>query len=142
MTLEQGNAILMQAIDNTRSGGGKTVEGEVAFRLHDTYGFPFDLTREIIQDEGLDVDEEEFDRLMEEQRDRARSSIKVVGSREREALAELGRAAKVKTEYVGYHKNELYTSIGDLREVEEGIVALKLRESPFYAESEIGRAHV
>lgn len=134
-TLEQGNAILAQAIEVTKSSGGHTVEGAVAFRLHDTYGFPFDLTREIIQDEGLSVDEEEFDRLMEEQRDRARASMKAVGSKEREALAELGRAAKVKTEFVGYQKNELYTTIGDLKELEDGMVVLKLRESPFYAES-------
>ncbi|MHB0866151.1 MAG: alanine--tRNA ligase [Thermoleophilia bacterium] len=135
MTLEQGNAILMQAIETTRAAGGHIVTGEVAFQLHDTYGFPFDLTREIIQDESLDVDEEEFDRLMEEQRHRARSAVKAVGSREREAVAALGRSARVKSEFVGYQKNELYTSIGDLTEVEGGLVALKLRESPFYAES-------
>jgi len=135
MTLEQGNAILMQSIEETRCHGGHMVEGEVAFRLHDTYGFPFDLTREIIQDEGLDVDDEEFDRLMEEQRQRARTSMKEVGSKEREALADLVRSAKVHTEFVGYQKNELHTSIGDLKELEGGRVVLKLRESPFYAES-------
>ncbi|MBE0428332.1 MAG: alanine--tRNA ligase [Thermoleophilia bacterium] len=135
LTLEQGNAILMQAIESTRSGGGHTVEGEVAFRLHDTYGFPFDLTREIIRDEGLEVDEEEFDRLMEDQRARARASAKTADDKERQALAELGRVAKVKTEFVGYHKNELHTSIGDLREVGDDRLVLKLRESPFYAES-------
>ena len=135
MTLEQGNAILIQTIEQKRESGGRMVEGEVAFRLHDTYGFPFDLTREIIQDEGLDVDEEEFDRLMEEQRERARASKKTVGDAEREAMAELGRSAKVKTEFVGYGKHELYTSIGDLEELEGGRVVLKLRESPFYAES-------
>ncbi len=135
LTLEQGNAILMQSIGKTRSGGGRTVEGEVAFRLHDTYGFPFDLTREIIQDEGLDVDEEEFDRLMDEQRQRARTSMKEVGSSEREALVELGRQAKIHTEFVGYQKNELHTSIGDMKEIDGGRVVLKLRESPFYAES-------
>ncbi|MHB1389797.1 MAG: alanine--tRNA ligase [Thermoleophilia bacterium] len=135
MTLEQGNAILMQAIEATRANGGHIVTGEVAFQLHDTYGFPFDLTREIIQDESLDVDEEEFDRLMDEQRHRARSAVKAVGSKEREAMMALGRSARVKTDFVGYQKNELYTSIGDLTEVEGGLVVLKLRESPFYAES-------
>ena len=135
MTLEQGNAILMRSIEETRARGGHMVEGDLAFRLHDTYGFPFDLTREIIQDEGLEVDDEEFDRRMDEQRKRARTSMKEVGSKEREALADLGRSAKVNTEFVGYQKNELHTSIGDLRELEGGRVVLKLRESPFYAES-------
>ncbi|MFA5800959.1 MAG: alanine--tRNA ligase [Thermoleophilia bacterium] len=135
MTLEQGNAILIQTIEQKKESGGKMVEGGVAFRLHDTYGFPFDLTREMIQDEGLDVDEEEFDRLMEEQRQRARASVKAVGDAERHAMAELGRNARVRTEFVGYGKQELYTSIGDLEELEGGRVVLKLRESPFYAES-------
>lgn len=135
LTLEQGNAILMQAIAGVKSGGGHRVDGEVAFRLHDTYGFPFDLTREIIEDEGLEVDDEEYDRLMDEQRHRARASMKAVGDEERVALVELGREAKVKTEFVGYQKNELYTAIGDLRELEGNRVVLKLRESPFYAES-------
>jgi alanyl-tRNA synthetase len=135
MTLQQGNGILMDAIRAVRSGGGHMIDGEVAFRLHDTYGFPFDLTREIILDEGLEVDEEAYDRLMEEQRDRARAHVKHVGESERQALAELGRRAKVKTDFVGYQKNELHTSIGDLEELEDGMVALKLRESPFYAES-------
>lgn len=135
MTLEQGNAILLMAIDDAKKAGAKRVDGAVAFRLHDTYGFPFDLTCEILHDEGLDVDEEGFDRLMEQQRQRARASMKAVGTKEREALAVLGRKAKVRTEFVGYEKHELYTSIGDLMEIDGGRLVLKLRESPFYAEA-------
>ncbi|MHB1382008.1 MAG: alanine--tRNA ligase [Thermoleophilia bacterium] len=135
MTLEQGNAILTEAIAGTRAAGGTTVGGDIAFRLHDTYGFPFDLTSEIIHDEGLRVDDEEFDRLMEEQRQRARSSARAVDDSDREALMALGRKAKVKTEFVGYQKNELHTSLGDMVELGGGRVVLKLRESPFYAES-------
>ncbi len=135
VTLEQGNAMLAEAVAAARKSGGHMIDGEIAFRLHDTYGFPFDLTSEIVHDEGLQVDEEGFDMLMEEQRRRARASIKAVGGKERDALAELGRTAKVKAEFVGYGKHELYTSIGDLRELEDGRVLIKLRESPFYAES-------
>ncbi|MCL6106143.1 MAG: alanine--tRNA ligase [Actinobacteria bacterium] len=135
LTLEQGNAILAETIAATRAAGGHTVEGEVAFRLHDTYGFPFDLTSEILHDEGLEVDTEEFDRLMDDQRRRARAAVRSVGDEEREALAELGRRAKGGSGDRSFQKNELYTSIGDLRELENGRVALKLRESPFYAES-------
>ncbi len=135
LTLEQGNAMLAEALAAAKKSGGHVIDGEVAFRLHDTYGFPFDLTCEIVHDEGLEVEEEEFDRLMDEQRRRARASMKSVGRKELDALAELGRSAKVKTEFVGYGKHELYTSIGDLRELEDGRFLLKLRESPFYAES-------
>ncbi len=134
LTLEQGNAILAEAIDSIKAAGGNMLEGEVAFRLHDTYGFPYDLTSEIAAEEGLRVDQEEFDRLMDEQRLRARTSAKAVGAGERQAMLELGREAKVHSDFVGYQKNELHTSIGDLRELEGGLVALKLRESPFYAE--------
>jgi len=135
LTLEQGNVILAEAIEATRSSGGGAIGGDVAFRLHDTYGFPFDLTSEIIHDEGLAVDEEEFDRLMEEQRERARTSARTVTDSDRDRLVELGRQAKVRTEFVGYQKNEVYTSLGDMFELGEDRVALKLRESPFYAES-------
>jgi len=135
LTLQQGNEILSGAIAAARQSGAGTIDGEVAFRLHDTYGFPYDLTSEIVHDEGLEVDQEEFDRLMEEQRQRARSSQAAAGAEERTALAELGHHAKVKTEFVGYRKNELHTAVGDLMELEGGRIALKLRESPFYAES-------
>ncbi len=135
VTLQQGNAILEQAVATAKESGSRLIEGEVVFRLHDTYGFPFDLTREIAQEAGLDVDQEEFDRLMEEQRQRARASARAADAGEKEALIELGRHAKVKTDFVGYEKHELHTSIGDLRELDGGRLALKLRESPFYAES-------
>ncbi len=135
ITLAQGNDMLTEAIVATKKSGGRVMDGEIAFRLHDTYGFPYDLTSEIVHNEGLEVDEEGFDRLMDEQRRRARASIKTTGGRDLEALAELGRSGKVKTEFVGYGRHELYTSIGDLRELGDGRVLLKLRESPFYAES-------
>jgi len=72
-TLKQGTTILDTAIADTRSAGGATLTGEKAFQLHDTYGFPIDLTLEIAAEQGLGVDEEGFRRLMAEQRARAKA---------------------------------------------------------------------
>jgi alanyl-tRNA synthetase len=106
------------------------ISGEDAFRLHDTYGFPVELTRELARELGLAVDEEEFTRRMEEQRARSRAGI---GRAEAEA-AEFAQSAGFATEFVGYEKTEVLTQIGALEELEAGLFLVKLRESPFYAE--------
>ena len=59
---------------------GTVLPGADAFRLYDTYGFPVDLTKDILSEKGLTVDEEEFDRLMKEQRERARAARKDAGA--------------------------------------------------------------
>ena len=72
-TLTQGLGILDEALRRARDSGAE-LPPAVAFELHDTYGFPFDLTREIVQDRGMSVDEAGFERLMAEQRQRARTA--------------------------------------------------------------------
>jgi alanyl-tRNA synthetase len=109
---------------------GKAVSGEDAFRLHDTYGFPLELTRELAAERGLAVDEEGFARLMEEQRHRSRS----VGGKDNRRAAELAVSADFKTEFVGWERTEVLTQIGVLEELGEGLFLAKLRESPFYPE--------
>jgi len=71
-TLRTGTAIFDAAVEETRRRGAETIRGEQAFQLHDTYGFPIDLTLEMASEQGLAVDEPEFRRLMAEQRQRAR----------------------------------------------------------------------
>ena len=71
-TLRTGTAIFDAAVEETRRRGSQTVRGDLAFQLHDTYGFPIDLTLEMAAEQGLAVDEPEFRRLMTEQRQRAR----------------------------------------------------------------------
>jgi alanyl-tRNA synthetase len=75
-TLRSGTTILDTAIDETKKSGGKTLGGAQAFQLHDTYGFPIDLTLEIAQEQGLEVDQEGFRRLMAEQRSAAKADAK------------------------------------------------------------------
>jgi alanyl-tRNA synthetase len=106
------------------------ISGEDAFRLHDTYGFPLELTRELARDRGLAIDEEGFTRRMEEQRARSRSGT---GRAEAEA-AQFALNAGFSTEFVGYEKTEVLTQIGALEELEDDLFLTKLRASPFYPE--------
>ena len=106
------------------------ISGEDAFLLHDTYGFPLELTRELSLERGMAIDEETFTRLMSEQRARSRSG----GGREEARAAQFAASAGFETEFVGYEKTEVLTQIGALEELEGGDFLAKLRESPFYPE--------
>lgn len=79
-TIDQGLQLLNGYMDDTVKTGGKVFPGADAFRLSDTYGFPIDLTKEIVAERGLTVDEEEFGKLMREQRERARAARKNAGA--------------------------------------------------------------
>ena len=134
-TLEQGMGTLEEALRRAKDTGTE-LPADVAFELHDTYGFPFDLTREIALEAGMGVDEERFERLMAEQRERARSA-----QRGGEFDAGPGEVdlfqrdtADMKADFVGYEKLEVFTVIRACRALSDGRMALKLAESPFYAE--------
>jgi alanyl-tRNA synthetase len=103
---------------------GGDISGEDAFRLHDTYGFPLELTQELARERGLGVNDEDFTRLMEEQRERSRAA----------ALQDVDVqvSADVKTEFVGYEKTDVLTAIASLVVLEDGLFQAKLYESPFY----------
>ncbi|MCW2780817.1 MAG: alanyl-tRNA synthetase [Marmoricola sp.] len=75
-TLRTGTQIFDGAANEVKAGGGSTLSGDKAFALHDTYGFPIDLTLEMAAEKGLSVDEDGFRRLMKEQRDRAKADAK------------------------------------------------------------------
>jgi alanyl-tRNA synthetase len=107
-----------------------TISGEDAFKLHDTYGFPLELTRELALERGIAVDEETFGRLMAEQRERSREGA----GREEARAVEFAERAGFKAEFVGFEKTEVLTQIGALEPLEGGNFLVKLRESPFYPE--------
>jgi alanyl-tRNA synthetase len=75
-TLVSGSAVLDEALANTKSAGSKQLAGDTAFLLHDTYGFPIDLTFEVAEEFGLEVDREGFTALMAQQRDRAKADAR------------------------------------------------------------------
>jgi alanyl-tRNA synthetase len=134
-TLDQGMGILEEALRRARDAGAE-LPAEVAFELHDTYGFPFDLTREIAAEQEMSVDEARFGRLMEEQRERARSAQKegAFASGPGEVEDFQRRFAENASEFVGYERLEVFTVVRALGELSGGRVAVKLAESPFYAE--------
>jgi alanyl-tRNA synthetase len=108
------------------------ISGEDAFRLHDTYGFPVEMTKELARERGLALDEDGFSRLMAEQRERSR--LAAGGGAGLERAADFARAAGFESDFVGYEKTEVLTQIGALEELDDGTFLAKLRESPFYAE--------
>ena len=133
-TLEQGSKLLDELIDRAKESGAEGISGEDAFRLHDTYGFPIDLTLEIVAEHGLGVDEAGFEAFMTEQKDRSRAPAdrdrREAALRER-ALAFSGTAGFA-TDFVGYETTDRETTVGAL-ESDDGRLLVKLVESPFYA---------
>jgi alanyl-tRNA synthetase len=142
-TLRAGTTILDTAITETRRSGGRQLSGSQAFQLHDTYGFPIDLTLEIAQEQGLEVDQDGFRRLMGDQRTRAKADAKARKS----GHADLSAYRSVldaggPVEFTGYaevtRESRVRALIGDGGGVEvagEGeVVELVLDTTPFYAE--------
>jgi alanyl-tRNA synthetase len=122
-TLERGLRLFEDVAEKD-----EVISGEDAFRLHDTYGFPLELTRELARERGLGINEEEFTRLMEVQRTRSRGAL----SKDDRRAAEFAKRAGFRTEFVGYEKTDVLTQIGALEDLGDGLFLAKLRESPFY----------
>ncbi|MDT0215359.1 alanine--tRNA ligase [Rothia sp. ARF10] len=142
-TLAAGTTILDTAVARTKETGGSTLAGDQAFQLHDTYGFPIDLTLEMAEEQGLSVDREGFTRLMQEQRDRAKADAKAKksGHANTEVWKELRAAGE--TDFRAWQEltseAKVLGLVVDGRRVEEiepgqrGQVVLD--RTPFYAES-------
>jgi alanyl-tRNA synthetase len=134
-TLEQGTRLLDELIAQAKEQGEEGIGADDAFRLHDTYGFPIDLTREIAAEHDLGVDEPGFERLMDDQRARARAGTKAGAAADADGLRARAQelAGRVQaTVFTGYEGTESETAVAAL-EVEDGRVLVKLSESPFYA---------
>ena len=131
-TLETGMALL----ENALAKGGKTLDGEIIFKLYDTYGFPYDLTADICRERNIELDEAGFEREMEAQRARARAAQSF------KANAQLPYEGQ-DTEFKGYSERQteskvlaLYKDgeqVNELNEGDEGAVVIDF--TPFYAES-------
>jgi alanyl-tRNA synthetase len=132
--LEAGSRLLDELIERARATGAEGISAADAFLLHDTHGFPFDLTLELVTEHGLGVDEQGFEALMEDQRRRARASggrTGAAGELRRHAQT-LAAAAGFTTDFRGYETTAVETSVGAV-EQEDGRDLVKLLESPFYA---------
>ncbi len=133
-TIEQGTKLLDDLILHARERGDEGIGAEAAFQLHDTFGFPFDLTLELAAEQGLGVDAQGFETLMEGQRTRARAGAGRGGTRDeaRERAKAFAEAAGFGSVFTGYETVEQPTAVGAVSR-ENGRVLAKLVESPFYA---------
>ena len=137
-TLRQGMALFETEAEEARASG--TLPGDVVFKLHDTFGFPKELTRELVEDAGLQIDEERFEVLMAEQKERAKKAAKK--ERLSEDLTEVAAAAG-SSDFVGYEALQsdgrvlaVLTERGRTDVAGEGEdVRVVLDRTPFYAES-------
>ncbi|ABK08161.1 alanyl-tRNA synthetase [Burkholderia cenocepacia HI2424] len=136
-TIEHGMSILEAALAEVEAKGGKVLDGELAFKLHDTYGFPLDLTADVCRERGMTVDEPAFDDAMARQREQARAAGKFKAT---QGLEYSG----AKTTFHGYEEIAfddakvvaLYVDGSAVNEVKAGQDAVVvLDHTPFYAES-------
>ncbi len=136
-TIEHGMSILESALADLEAKGGKTLDGELAFKLHDTYGFPLDLTADVCREREVTVDEPAFDEAMARQREQARAAGKF-------KMAQGLEYSGAKTTFHGYEEIvfddakviALYVDGASVREVSHGQQAVVvLDHTPFYAES-------
>ena len=142
-TLKSGTQIFDLASTQLKKEKKKILPGDEVFKLHDTYGFPFDLTLEMAREEGLEVDEAGFTRLMKEQRDRAKADAKAKKSGHTD-LSEYKKIADAKgaSEFIGYSHirseakvNGILVDGISVKSASAGVdVEIVLDRTPFYAE--------
>jgi alanyl-tRNA synthetase len=132
-TLDQGLVLVEEEMARAREAGSRMFPGSVAFLLHDTYGFPIEVTREIVEEGELALDLEGFEQAMEDQRTRARKAQKG-GDAHQDAITRFARATTHVTEFKGYEREDLFTVLENIEPLDDDRVLLALRESPFYAE--------
>jgi alanyl-tRNA synthetase len=132
-TLEQGTRILDEHIARAKDAGLEGIGAEEAFQLHDTFGFPFELTAELAAEQDMGVDAAGFEREMDVARSRARSAGgRVTDDSGREAIEAFASGAGFDTEFTGYETTEQATAVGAITR-QNGHLLAKLVESPFYA---------
>jgi alanyl-tRNA synthetase len=133
-TLERGTELLERLIAEAKESETSWIDAAAAFKLHDTYGFPYDLTKELLVEEGLAVDDSGFEELMEEQRSRARIGAATAhGSEDSHDRVLAFADAAPPTRFVGYETLRVSTGLAAV-EPADGRALVKLEESPFYAE--------
>jgi len=143
LTIDQGLLILDEYIDKMKKSNSKVIPGELVFKLHDTYGFPLDLTREIAQENGFTVDEEGFEKEMEIQKTKAREALKKKDSSAWSTSSSFKLEGTFESAFCGYEhyncESEILYILKDYQEAEaisEGDSAIIiLGMTPFYAES-------
>ena len=148
-TINQGLEILEGIQKDMEANGVKTMSGEDAFKLYDTYGFPIDLTKEILEEKGMDIDEEAFKQAMKVQKDTARNARKTTSYMGADATVYEQIDPAINSEFIGYDKTEAegkivaLVSVSSEEDGEESTVSEALTDgmtgavitdvTPFYA---------
>lgn len=140
-TIDQGLAILSDMEDKMQAAGQKVLSGENVFKLYDTYGFPVDLTCEILEEKGFAIDRDGFDTAMEEQRTKARNARKETNYMGADATVYESIDPAITSVFVGYDRTETTSRVSVLTTESELVEALSdgeigtiiVDETPFYA---------
>ena len=140
-TIDQGLGILTDMQKEMDNAGSKTLSGENAFKLYDTYGFPLDLTKEILEEKGFNVDEDGFKACMEEQKEKARKARKKTNYMGADATIYEQMDKNITSKFVGYDKLEnesVISTIATENEIVEAITdgdmgTIVVDETVFYA---------
>jgi alanyl-tRNA synthetase len=145
MTLDRGLSIIEEYIHGLKSSGSKFIEGDFAFKLYDTYGFPVDILADIARENGLSIEYNVFNQLMDNQKKKAKEASKFIKAMDTQNISLYNDILQNtgETSFVGYKRLTLKTNIAfiikngqladEIKEGEEGILIFK--ETPFYAES-------
>jgi alanyl-tRNA synthetase len=143
-TLAQGEKLLAELVEQAKAENTSWVSAEDAFRLHDTYGFPYEMTKELLAEEGLSVDDQGFEELMEKAREvsrarpssRTRARAEAGGGHvhvEHDDVLRFAKEAGFRTRFVGYETTEADTVLR-VAQGADGWMLAKLEDSPFYPE--------
>jgi alanyl-tRNA synthetase len=128
-TLDRGLELIDAELKRIKEKRGHTLAGDIAFKLYDTYGFPLDLTEDVVRSHGVDVDTAGFERLMEEQRERGRAARK-----DESAAPELILGAGTSSRFIGHHRYDAESEIVAAGGANGEGIALVVAETPFYPE--------
>ncbi|MGL5000710.1 MAG: alanine--tRNA ligase [Cetobacterium sp.] len=134
-TLDQGIQLVTNEIKDAKAKGESKLSGDVTFKLYDTYGFPYELTEEICEENEIEVSNEEFLEKMQEQREKARSARTVIMEKGQDSFIEEFYDKHGKTEFTGYSDLMTSATLLSVRELENNRYALIFDKTPFYAES-------
>jgi alanyl-tRNA synthetase len=134
-TLDKGIEIAIEEIKKVKEDKKTKLDASVVFKLYDTFGFPYELTEEICEEEGITISHEDYLVKMEEQRDRARSSREVIKEAGQDEFIETFYDKHGTTKFTGYETTEGLGKILNIRKSEDGKTIIIFDETPFYAES-------
>jgi alanyl-tRNA synthetase len=142
-TLDSGLKILREELERLRPERQRVLPGEVAFRLYDTFGFPLDLTADILQEEGVGIDEEGFRAQMEEQRQKSKQAWQGMGEERAKEIYRRLKTEGIKASFTGYEETESDSKILRLIKGNETVpfaregdeVEVVTERTPFYGEA-------